>query len=193
MATAPALSPPPTACYVSGKGMYASNTTWSFKASVILALEQSGLGFDTRYRYYCQQFPAMEASQLARMICDPMEYYDRNFPAYLAQQQGRISEAEAATRFMLTLDDQFRQQAEVAIYCLDEAGFGSGVNIMRFLTRGKPLLGFYNLQRLQHPLNLSNILQLQLHYPELVTLISYQDGDDLPQQVLGWLQGRHRG
>ncbi len=63
-------------CYVSGKGMYAGTTTWSFKIRVILALEASGLGYDTRYRYYRRLFPQLDAAKLARRVCDPVEYYD---------------------------------------------------------------------------------------------------------------------
>ena len=49
-------------CYVSGKGMHATTTTWTFKTLVIEALESSGLGYDTRFRYYRKQFPDMVLS-----------------------------------------------------------------------------------------------------------------------------------
>ncbi len=174
-------------CYVSGKGMYASDPTWSFKTAVMLALEDSGLGFDTRYRHYRARFPDMEAAELARMVCDPVEYYDPDWPAYRAGLGADLDEVEAATRFMLALDDRFRDEARAAIYCFDEAGFGSGVNAMRFLTRGKPLLGFYNPELKAPGLNLSNILQLRLEYPELVTLVQYRDAQEIPPRVLEWL------
>ncbi len=175
-------------CYVSGKGMYASDPTWSFKTALILALEDSGLGFDTRFRYYRRQFPDMAREELARMVCDPMEYYDRDWPAYRAGLGAALDEAEAATRFMLTLDDRFRAEARAAIYCFDEAGFGSGVNAMRFLTCGKPLLGFYNPAVKTPTLNLSNILQLQLEFPRLVTLVRYSGTAEIPPRVLTWLE-----
>ena len=60
-------------CYVTGKGMHASTPTWNFKTAIIEMLETTGLGYDTRYRYYHGQFPDMDRASLARMICDPME------------------------------------------------------------------------------------------------------------------------
>ena len=46
-------------CYVSGKGMYATERTRQFKVTVIEQLEATGIGYDTRYRYYQRQFPTM--------------------------------------------------------------------------------------------------------------------------------------
>ena len=43
-------------CYVSGAGLFASDATRNFKTPVITWLEESGLGYDTRYRYYRGQF-----------------------------------------------------------------------------------------------------------------------------------------
>ncbi len=177
----------PVPCYVSGKGMYASDTTWSFKTTIIMMLEETGLGYDTRFNYYRRQFPDIDTAGLARMICDPMEYYDRDFPAWLSEHQGKMSEAEAATQFMLTLDNRFQAEAQCAIYCFDEAGFGSGVNVMRFLTSGKPLLGFYNPDKLKHPLNISNIMQLELLFPELATLDPCREAELMPQSAKEWL------
>ena len=117
-------------CYVSGKGMYATVTTWAFKTAVIEALESSLLGYDTRYRYYRTQFPDMDALELARLICDPIEYYDKDWPAYRAGDGMRLPLVEAATRFMLERDHLFRTEAQAAIYCFDEAGFGSGINVI---------------------------------------------------------------
>jgi len=176
------------ACYVSGKGMYATGTTWSFKTSVIDSLESSGLGYDTRFRYYRQQFPEMVRQELARMICDPIEYYDRDWPAYLAGQQAGITEVEAATAFMLVRDHQFRDAARVGIFCYDEAGFGSGVNTMRLLNDDKPVLGFYNPKRKSGTLNLSNILQLKIDYPQLVTLLEYRHPDEIASGTTNWLK-----
>lgn len=179
-----------TPCYVSGKGMYATAATWAFKTAVIDALESSGLGYDTRYRYYRRQFPDMAPAALARMICDPVEYYDREWPAYYAGVAERLSEEEAATAFMLARDHRFRDEAQAAIFCYDEAGFGSGVNTLRFLHSGRPVLGFYHDERRSGTLNLSNILQLRLDYPDLVTLRSYRHVEEIPAQVLDWLGTR---
>jgi|GEM_PF-1211621 len=176
------------ACYVSGKGMYATGTTWSFKTSVINSLKSSGLGYDTRFHYYRQQFPEMAQQELARMICDPIEYYDRDWPAYMADQQAGITEIEAVTAFMLERDDQFRAAARVAIFCYDEAGFGSGINTMRFLGNDKPVLGFYNPEWKSATLNLSNILQLRIDYPGLVTLLEYHHPDEITGATTDWLK-----
>ncbi len=174
-------------CYVSGKGMHATMTTWTFKTLVIEALESSGLGYDTRYRYYTAQFPDMERGALARMICDPIEYYDKEWPGYFAAHKGAQDEVTAATGFMLERDERFRAEAQAALYCYDEAGFGSGVNTMRFLTAGKPVLGFYNADRLSSTLNLSNILQLELEYPNRFTLLRYRQPKEIPVTALKWL------
>lgn len=175
-------------CYVSGKGMHATPTTWTFKTLVIDALETSGLGYDTRYRYYTAQFPDMERGALARLICDPIEYYDKEWPGYLAARGDTRDEVQAATEFMLERDERFRAEARAALYCYDEAGFGSGVNTMRFLTAGKPVLGFYNAGRLGGTLNLSNVLQLALEYPRLFTLLRYREPEEIPAAVLAWLK-----
>jgi len=175
-------------CYVSGKGMHATMTTWTFKTSVIEALESSGLGYDTRFRYYRGQFPDMERGALARLICDPVEYYDRDWPGYFAARKGTQDEVAAATGFMLERDGRFRAEAGVAIYCYDEAGFGSGVNTIRFLTAGKPILGFYSGERPSGTLNLSNIVQLGMEYPGLFTLLRYRQPEEIPAAVLKWLQ-----
>ncbi|MBK8163466.1 MAG: hypothetical protein IPK65_10085 [Gammaproteobacteria bacterium] len=176
-------------CYVSGKGMHATTTTWTFKTLVIEALESSGLGYDTRFRYYRKQFPDMERGALARLICDPIEYYDRDWPGYLAARGDRSDGVTAATEFMLERDERFRAGARAAIYCYDEAGFGSGVNTMRFLTAGKPVLGFYSEERLSGTLNLSNVLQLGMEYPRLFTLRSYRRPEEIPAAALEWLRG----
>lgn len=176
-------------CYVSGKGMHATTTTWTFKTLVIEALESSGLGYDTRYRYYQRRFPDMERGALARLICDPIEYYDPDWPDYFAARKHRQDEVTAATEFMLERDERFRAEARVAIYCYDEAGFGSGVNTMRFLTADKPVLGFYSAERLGGTLNPSNVLQLAMEYPRRFTLRSYQQPEEIPAAVLEWLKG----
>lgn len=173
-------------CYVSGKGMHATRRTWDFKTLVIEMLESSGLGYDTRYRYYQRRFPELARADLARLICDPIEYYDRDWPDYRAARPGR-NETELVTEFMLERDRLFREEARAAIYCYDEAGFGSGVNTLRFLHAGKPVLGFYNPHGLGETLNLSNVLQLGLEYPALFTLVSYEHSEEIGARVAAWL------
>lgn len=189
-ATGP-LHPPaaPIACYVSGKGMHATSTTWAFKTLVIQALESSGLGYDTRYRYYRPRFPALPPERLARLVCDPIEYYDEDWPAWRERHASEADETRLVTRFMLERDRRFRDDAQVAIYCYDEAGFGSGVNSLRFLEAGKPLLGFHHARGPGASLlNLCNVMQLELDYPELVTLRTYRDATEIPSMVIAWLR-----
>lgn len=175
-------------CYVSGKGMHATATTWTFKTLVIEALASSGLGYDTRYRYYQAQFPDMPPDELARMICDPIEYYDRDWPGWRSARGEGIDEIQAVTEFMLERDHRFRDEAAVAIYCYDEAGFGSGVNSLRFLGAGKPILGFCNGENTAGSLNFSNVLQLGIDFPGLFTLMPYRHPDEIPDQVCAWLR-----
>jgi len=175
-------------CYVSGKGMYATATTQDFKVAVIGLLQESGLGYDTRYRYYQRQFPEMAPRQLARMICDPIEYYDKDWPAWRAAQPSGQAEEELVTTFFLPRDTRFRNDAAAAIYCFDEAGFGSGVNAMRFINSGTPLLGFYHHRLKERHVNLGNVLQLRLEYPALVSLHSYNSLDDILPVVRRWLE-----
>jgi len=175
-------------CYVSGKGMHASEVTWSFKTSVITTLESTGLGYDTRFNYYRDQFPDMQTEQLARMICDPVEYYDKDWAEYRARHKRAMPKEEMVTRFMLERDMRFQQEAQVAIYCFDEAGFGSGVNVMRFLQAKKPVLGFLNEENKHKSLNVSNVLQLKAQYPNLIHLIEYISQDDITKHVVQWLE-----
>lgn len=174
-------------CYVSGKGMYATEITWSYKTSVIQTLENTGLGFDTRFSYYRQQFPDMQTEQLARMICDPVEYYDKDWADYRAANKRSMSKEEMGTRFMLERDMRFQQEAQMAVYCFDEAGFGSGVNVMRFLHAKKPILGFINEENQLKSLNISNVLQLKAQFPNLIHLVEYTDIDDIANHVSQWL------
>jgi len=167
--------------------MYASDVTWNFKVSVITALEASGLGYDTRFRYYRNRFPDLSTHDLARKVCDPIEYYDTDWPPYFESVRETQTEAEAATRFMLERDLRFQAAARVAIYCFDEAGFGSGVNCMRFLCAGKPILGFYHPDHLVRGLNLSNILQLSVAFPDLVHLKVYSNPTELSEYATTWL------
>ncbi|MEE8292246.1 MAG: hypothetical protein V3U27_13150 [Candidatus Tectomicrobia bacterium] len=175
-------------CYVSGKGMYATDMTRQFKVAVIEKLEATGIGYDTRYRYYQQQFPTMAPSALTQMICDPIEYYDLDWEAYQAANAAGCDEDDALTAFMLERDARFRQEAQVAIYCYDEAGFGSGLNTMRFLQTEKPILGFYHAEIKQQGVNINNILQLAIDFPTLITLVRYQSLDDIGSTLVAWLQ-----
>jgi hypothetical protein len=169
-------------CYVSGKGMFATQQTWQFKTTVIKFLETSGLGYDTRFRYYQHQFPEMNPDKLARLVCDPIEYYDKDWTDFLQQHEPSQDKWLLATEFMLQRDNEFQGQAQLAIYCYDEAGFGSGVNTMRFITAGKPVLGFYNPAAFENK-NLSNILQLEILFPEQVTLCRYHTIEDIRQTL----------
>lgn len=174
-------------CYVSGKGMYAGDATRDFKVAVIALLEDEGLGYDTRYRYYRRQFPELAPSELARTVCDPIEYYDRDWPAWRAAHAGEGGDEELVTRFFLERDGRFRAEAEAAIYCFDEAGFGSGVNVMRFIQRRKPILGFYHRELGRRRVNLGNILQLAEEHGELVRLRPYTTLDELRAELRAWL------
>ena len=174
-------------CYVSGKGMHATEITWEFKTTVIATLEETKLGYDTRFAYYRKQFPNMQTEQLARMICDPMEYYDLDWDEYRGQNKRSMSKEEMATRFMLERDTQFQNKAHTAIYCFDEAGFGSGINVMRFLMHKIPVFGFMNEEKAHKSLNTSNVLQLKALFPDLVHLSEYRTMDDVRKHVTQWL------
>ena len=76
----------------------------------------------------------------------------------------------------------------MAIYCYDEAGFGSGLNTMRFLQADKLILGFYHAEIQQQGVNLNNILQLAIDSPTRVTLVCYQSLDDIGSTLLTWIQ-----
>ena len=167
--------------------MFATATTRNFKVAVIGLLEDSGLGYDTRYRYYRRQFPEMAAAKLARMVCDPVENYDRDWLQWRTAQAPGYDEETLITRFFFERDSRFRDEAQAAIFCLDEAGFGSGVNVMRFLHVSKPILGFYRRTSRSHVLNVGNFLQLQMEYPALVCLYAYGSFDDILGEVRRWV------
>lgn len=167
--------------------MHATEVTWSFKTTVISTLEETQLGYDTRFEYYRKQFPDMQTEQLARMICDPMEYYDLDWDEYRALNKRAMSKEEMATRFMLERDTIFQSKAEAAIYCFDEAGFGSGVNVMRFLMNHTPVYGFMNAENTHKSLNVSNVLQLKAQFPDLIHLVEYRSMDDVRTHVIQWL------
>lgn len=175
-------------CYVGGRGMFASATTHRFKTAVMLHLEQTGLGYDTRYRYYRERFADMAAEELARMVCDPVEFYDPHWPAYRRDHRGDRDEVQVLTEFMLLRDGAFRAAARAAVMCYDEAGFGSGINTMRFITAGKPILGFYHRDALAHGVNLASVLQLEQEYPQTVRLVPYGTLDDIIARLTPWLR-----
>ncbi len=170
-------------CYVSGRGMHASEKTHRFKIAVIRHLEATGIGYDTRFRYYRERFPGMSLDVLAAMTCDPVEYYDPDWPAFLRDRGAGADEAEAVTEFMLLRDGAFREQARVAIVCYDEAGFGSGVNAMRFVGAGKPVIGFCHQDAARHGVNVASVLQLAHEYPGLFSLQRYSSMDDVLRQL----------
>lgn len=175
-------------CYVSGKGMHATDRTRTFKIEVIQTLESRAIGFDTRYRYYQSQFPEMDGPELAKMICEPIEYYDRDWAGYRATQIGDWDEDAVLAKFVKERDDRFRREAQAAIYCYDEAGLGSGINTMRLLEAGKPILGFYHFDAQHHGMNVTNVLQLGLEFPALVTLARYRSLEDIQRVLLAWLR-----
>lgn len=177
------------ACYVSGKGMYASDVTRDFKTAVIELLESEGLGYDTRYRYYRRQFPELAPQALARRICDPIEYYDRDWPAWRAAHAAEGDEDHLITRFFLERDGVFRAEAEAAVYCFDEAGFGSGVNVMRFVQRRTPVIGFYHHELGRRRVNVGNLLQLAYDYGDVVSLRPYAEFGEIAQALRSWLRG----
>jgi hypothetical protein len=172
-------------CYVSGAGMFATDTTRDFKTLVIGWLEANGLGYDTRYRYYRAQLPEFDSVRLVRLVCDPIEGYDRDWPAYCARSG--LSEARALARFVAERDDEFRREAHVAIYSFDEAGIGSGINVMRFLHEGKPVLGFYAAEAAKCRINLTNVLQLEVEFPGRIKLAAYSAPTDVTTQLAEWL------
>jgi hypothetical protein len=172
-------------CYVSGAGMFATDATRDFKTLVIRWLEVSGLGYDTRYRYYRAQFPEFDPARLARLVCDPIERYDRGWPAYRASSG--LPEPETLARFVAERDGRFRRDARVAIYCFDEAGIGSGINAMRFINEGKPVLGFYAAEAVRRRVNLTNVLQLVAESPAQVRLAAYRAPEDVTARLAEWL------
>jgi hypothetical protein len=176
------------ACYVSGAGMYAGETTRSFKAMVTLWLEESGLGFDTRYRYYRGRFSDLAAPELARRICDPIEYYDPDWPAYRATRRGEgLDEDQALAGFVVERDACFRDAADVAVYCFDEAGIGSGINAMRFIHAGKPVFGFFTADAACRRVNITNVLQLAVEFPRQVRLAAYREPAEITARLAQWL------
>jgi hypothetical protein len=168
--------------------MHATDRTKQFKIEVIQILETTGLGFDTRYRYYRKQFPGMPLPELAQRVCDPIEHYDRDWPDYLAAHGAGRDEDDVITAFVMARDALCRRQAQAAIYCYDEAGFGSGLNTMRFILESKPLLGFYNPAIKAIGVNVHNVLQLKQEYPDLVTLVPYRALAEIRPALVGWLQ-----
>ncbi len=180
------------ATYVSGAGMFAGQATRDFKALVMLWLEESGLGFDTRYRYYRPRFPGLSAAGLAHRICEPIENYDPDWPVYRAAHPG-VGHDQALARFVVERDAQFRDAAQAAIYCFDEAGIGSGINVMRFVHAGKPVWGFFAADAARRRVNLTNILQLAVEFPQQVRLVPYREPGDVIEKLALWLPALRQG
>ena len=84
-------------------------------------------------------------------------------------------------------DQGFRDEARAAIICYNEAGLGTGINSMRLLADGKPLIGFFLRDPTRGPVNVQNIFQLELLYPSLVTIASYDDLNEVAPRLTGWL------
>jgi hypothetical protein len=155
--------------------------------TVFELLESTGLGYDTRYRNYRRQYPDMSREQFARMVCDPIEAYDKEWPDYRERRSGSMSEDLLLTTFVLEKDQAFRDEARAAIICYNEAGLGTGINSMRLLADEKPLIGFFLRDPIRGPVNVQNILQLELLYPSLVTLVPYDDLNEVTQSLTQWL------
>lgn len=168
--------------------MFATETTRRFKTGVIGFLKASGLGYDTRYRYYREYFPDMAPDELARLICDPIEFYDPDWSGYLASHGAGRREEEVLAEFVQQRDSHFQQQARIAVMCFDEAGFGTGANAMRFITARKPVIGFYHPQTLEQGANLISVLQLGVEYPQYISLRRYTTLDDITEQLAAWLK-----
>ena len=174
-------------CYVGGRGKAARASTKDFKVAVFELLESTGLGYDTRYRYYRRQYPDMSREDFARMVCDPIEAYDKEWPDYRERRGGSMSEDLLLTTFVLEKDQAFRDEARAAIICYNEAGLGTGINSVQLLADGKPLIGFFLRDPTRGPVNVQNILQLELLYPSLVTIVPYDDLKEVAQSLTGWL------
>jgi hypothetical protein len=174
-------------CYVGGRGKAAQASTKDFKVAVFELLESTGLGYDTRYRYYRRQYPDMSRADFARMVCDPIEGYDKDWPDYRDRRSGSISEDALLTAFVLEKDQGFRDEARAAIICYNEAGLGTGINSMQLLADEKPLIGFFLRDSTRGPVNVQNILQLELLYPSLVTLVPYDDLSEVTHSLTQWL------
>ena len=164
--------------------------TWDFKVAVFQLLESSGLGYDTRYRYYRTLFPDHATASFARMVCDPIEYYDPEWPPARVGRAPGVTENDALTAFVMERDTCFLDQAAVGIYCYDEAGMGSGINAMRLLTAGKPILGFCHRRLAAPGWNPQNVLQLGWAYPGLFELVRYSSIDEAVKVLQSWLTDR---
>lgn len=173
--------------FVSGKGVDATDRTKSFRRDVFHILESTGLGYDTRFRYYQKQYPELAPDELAQMVCNPFESYDKDWNDYLTANGRGKSKDEVISAFVLERDTLFCREAQAAIYCYDEAGFGSGINTMRFILAKKPILGFYNPEVKTRGVNLHNILQLPIEFPELITLVRYNTFADIRHSLISWL------
>lgn len=137
------------------------------------------------YRCYRRQFPELDRAALARRVCDPIESYDEDWTAY--RHRAGTSEQEALARFVMERDARFRHEARAAIDCFDEAGIGSGINAMRFIQAGKPLLGFYAVEGSRRRVNLTSVLELAVECSDLVHLATCRAPEDITRRLAEWL------
>jgi len=89
----------------------------------------------------------MSREDFARMVCNPIEGYDTDWPDYRERRAGSMSKELSLTAFVLERDQAFRDEARAAIICYNEAGLGTGINSMQLLAEGKPLIGFFFVTR----------------------------------------------
>src|SRR4029453_11932472 len=81
-----------------------------------------------------------------------------------------------------------RGEARAPVYFFDEARIGSGINAMRFLHAGKPLIGFYAAEERGRRINLTNVLQLAIEFPERVRLAAYRRPEEITARLAEWLR-----
>ena len=79
-------------CYVGGKGKAARDVTKDFKVAVFEVLESTGLGYDTRYRYYRRQYPAMRVG-----ACCPLAH-GRDVAQLTPPVGGHLGSVEGRTK-----------------------------------------------------------------------------------------------
>jgi len=180
----------PIPCYIGGKGMYATNETWLFKTTLFKLLRDTKLGFDTRHQYYRDQFPDMQDKEFDRMVCDPIEYYD---PDWKKQTHSKETIDKEVVKFWLERDLQFQKQATIGVFGLNEPGFGTAINISRFLHNNKPVIAFIRLESgSNNTHNVHNIMQLEITHPHLFSLHQYNTETELTKKLTRLLLKRKR-
>jgi len=58
---------------------------------------------------------------------------------------------------------------------------------MRFIQAGKPVLGFYAADGAKRRVNLTNVLQLGVEFPDRVRLAAYRTPEEITGQLAEWL------